>query len=253
MGFFTHEKCAICNEKVGTFTSIYLNEGVFICSSCAKKAGLSDSFPESSLKVLSINEIKDRINVLTKDKDDNLERIRNFKTTTQFDNDIWFDDENKWFVIPRYGEINDCYVFKYDDVACVEVIEDGDVKYKSGDNIDNNEFFINDVSTKFLCKRLQIKVTTKKDNIKEFYISFVDGEVSRESERYKRIVRDIKSIILKFQHIINGDEIKIEPEVKKIDYSVADEIKKFKELLDMNAITQEEFDMKKKELLNLHK
>ena len=33
--------------------------------------------------------------------------------------------------------------------------------------------------------------------------------------------------------------------------SVADEIKKFKELLDMGAITQEEFDAKKKQLLGL--
>lgn len=33
--------------------------------------------------------------------------------------------------------------------------------------------------------------------------------------------------------------------------SVADEIKKFKELLDMGAITQEEFDTKKKQLLGL--
>ena len=33
--------------------------------------------------------------------------------------------------------------------------------------------------------------------------------------------------------------------------STADEIKKYKELLDMGAITQEEFDLKKKELLNL--
>ena len=33
--------------------------------------------------------------------------------------------------------------------------------------------------------------------------------------------------------------------------SVADEIRKFKELLDMGAITQEEYDLKKKELLNL--
>lgn len=36
----------------------------------------------------------------------------------------------------------------------------------------------------------------------------------------------------------------------KKDISVADEIKKFKELLDINAITQEEFDTKKKELLS---
>ncbi|MBO5333379.1 MAG: SHOCT domain-containing protein [Clostridia bacterium] len=33
--------------------------------------------------------------------------------------------------------------------------------------------------------------------------------------------------------------------------SIADELKKFKELLDMGAITQEEFDAKKKELLGL--
>jgi hypothetical protein len=34
-------------------------------------------------------------------------------------------------------------------------------------------------------------------------------------------------------------------------YSPADEIKKFKELLDMGAITQEEFDAKKKQILGL--
>ena len=36
---------------------------------------------------------------------------------------------------------------------------------------------------------------------------------------------------------------------KSTDLSVADEIKQFKELLDMGAITQEEFDRKKKDLL----
>ena len=33
--------------------------------------------------------------------------------------------------------------------------------------------------------------------------------------------------------------------------TIADEILKFKELLDVGAITQEEFDAKKKQLLNL--
>ncbi|EQE95041.1 short C-terminal domain protein, partial [Clostridioides difficile CD129] len=36
-----------------------------------------------------------------------------------------------------------------------------------------------------------------------------------------------------------------------ISSSTADEILKYKNLLDMEAITQEEFDAKKKELLNL--
>ncbi|MBR0349272.1 MAG: SHOCT domain-containing protein [Clostridia bacterium] len=36
-----------------------------------------------------------------------------------------------------------------------------------------------------------------------------------------------------------------------IKQTSADELKKFKELLDMGAITQEEFDAKKKQLLGL--
>lgn len=37
----------------------------------------------------------------------------------------------------------------------------------------------------------------------------------------------------------------------RMNVSVADEIKKFKELLDLGAITQEEFDIQKKKLLGL--
>ena len=59
---------------------------------------------------------------------------------------------------------------------------------------------------------------------------------------------------------VNTDKISLE-EFEKIKQeqnapvtnsaSVADELKKFKELLDMGAITQEEFDAKKKQLLGL--
>ena len=41
------------------------------------------------------------------------------------------------------------------------------------------------------------------------------------------------------------------PGVQTAVISVADELRKFKDLLDMNAITQAEFDQKKKELLNM--
>ncbi len=45
--------------------------------------------------------------------------------------------------------------------------------------------------------------------------------------------------------------IKEEPLKSKATLGVADEIKKYKELLDSGTITQEEFEQKKKELLNL--
>ncbi|MFN1845698.1 SHOCT domain-containing protein [Clostridioides difficile] len=42
-----------------------------------------------------------------------------------------------------------------------------------------------------------------------------------------------------------------EDKKESISSSTADEILKYKNLLDIEAITQEEFDAKKKELLNL--
>ena len=56
---------------------------------------------------------------------------------------------------------------------------------------------------------------------------------------------------------LTEDEAKAEMEKQNAptqvvaETSAADELKKFKELLDMGVITQEEFDAKKKQLLGL--
>lgn len=84
------------------------------------------------------------------------------------------------------------------------------------------------------CKKLLIETTIlaedwrtytrdKKEKMKQ---SFKNGEYSRENIGF-----------------IN------QPVIKQVNN--ADEIKKYKELLDMGAITQEEFDTKKKQLLDL--
>ncbi len=58
----------------------------------------------------------------------------------------------------------------------------------------------------------------------------------------------IISFVKRASFIICEDEEKSDENVKKSDI---DKIKEFKELLDSGAITQEEFDEKKKQLLNL--
>lgn len=62
-------------------------------------------------------------------------------------------------------------------------------------------------------------------------------------------------IISALQLMYNSQIKDAETNTKKIDIdnnSVADEIKKFKELLDMGAITETEFDIKKKQLLGIN-
>ncbi len=66
--------------------------------------------------------------------------------------------------------------------------------------------------------------------------------------------KDIHEVISKLlAERQNKEKTPVETTVNQtiVETSTADELKKFKELLDMGAITQEEFDTKKKELLGL--
>lgn len=49
----------------------------------------------------------------------------------------------------------------------------------------------------------------------------------------------------------NNEADKSQLKLKQKNGSAVEQIKEYKELLDIGAITQEEFDLKKKELLNL--
>ena len=81
------------------------------------------------------------------------------------------------------------------------------------------------------------------------YINLIESlNVKKSGSIYKSassIAQDIISILEIISH---------ENEVSKNSSSsdsIAEEIKKYKELLDIGAITQEEFDAKKKQLLQL--
>ena len=80
-------------------------------------------------------------------------------------------------------------------------------------------------------------------------IRYETGEVSEEekqsfkekfAEGYNKTKYSVSNLFSKFGN--NKDKIKTDP---------IEEIKKYKELLDSGIINQEEFDKKKKELLNL--
>lgn len=75
------------------------------------------------------------------------------------------------------------------------------------------------------------------------------------SEAKKDVIKIMPEVYSYILNKINSQKKEISNEKKvetKIDNSlIVEDIKRFKELLDMGAITQEEYDKKKKELLNL--
>lgn len=83
----------------------------------------------------------------------------------------------------------------------------------------------------------------------------VNGNVYEVAQKYTNMVNSViktnKTTTNEFMREVANYIIGKVSQYKKVDYSVADEIKKFKALLDSNAITQEEYDEKKRQLLSL--
>ena len=266
MGLFSKEICIICGNEAGAMSRTKLNNGTFLCSNCVAKTGLSQGFTINTLKGLAEDEIKKRIEYHEKDMKENSERVSNFNATYQVGGYIWFDDNNKWFVFPQgtfSSKINNCYVFKYDEIIDFEVLEDGTAITKGGLGkalVGGAIFGLagaiaggTSKKTKEICNKLEIKVTTRNQDRPVIYLNLINTEFKKSSFVYKTASKSVQDILSKFQIIVDSleQEKGIQSQNISSNISAADEVKKFKELLDIGAITQEEFDKKKKELLNI--
>jgi len=97
-------------------------------------------------------------------------------------------------------------------------------------------------------------ITVKKGGLSAGYIHF-ETSGSEAKKGYKNNVNDDATIVFGMQS--NSAALKFKEAVEKqiarvnspIGESAADEIAKFKDLLDKGVITQDEFDQKKKKLL----
>lgn len=92
----------------------------------------------------------------------------------------------------------------------------------------------------------KVNEVTTKGYVNIYPVGLVEPENDLYSEAYHYIITRVKEYL---------EKDKVKPAVQNAanqstTVSVADEIRKFKELLDMGAITQEEFDAQKKRLLS---
>ncbi len=266
MGLFSKEKCILCGTEVGPLVRTKMNDGNFLCNNCVAKTKLSDGYNIDTLKSSSLDEIKKRIEFVDNDLKENSERISAFIPTYKVDAYVWFDDNHKWFVFPKTSfttKIDNCYVFKYEDVLDFEVLEDGTSITKGGlgKALVGGAIFglagaiVGGTSkkTKQMCNKLQIKITTRNLDKPIIYLTLINSETKKNGFIYKQASKCVQEILSKFQIVIDQIEQTQNESLnsRANNFSAADEVKKYKDLLDMGAITKEEFDMKKKELLKL--
>lgn len=157
---------------------------------------------------------------------------------------------------------------KFSDIVSFELLEDNDTVMKGGVGraLVGGALFggvgaivgSNTRKSKSVCNMLRVKITVSNMNIPPQYVDFITSPTKTDSFIYKSAYNDAQRCLSLLQVICDKVNAAKQEEMSKANtttaqpaFSAADEIMKFKQLLDMGAITQEEFDAKKKQLLGL--
>lgn len=89
-----------------------------------------------------------------------------------------------------------------------------------------------------------------KDSTEDLIFSYSSYELDEAQESYIEILKGLKRLKVMLEDYANINDANKETSIAVNEKSIPEQIKEYKELLDMDAITKEEFEMKKKELLN---
>ncbi|WP_342512300.1 SHOCT domain-containing protein [Sporosarcina sp. FSL K6-1522] len=247
--------CAICNSGTTFLFRRKIANNEVVCEDCFKKAKTLTTKQVIKLKTVTADEIRQSIS------DTVGNAVMNFIPTKVIGTAIQFDDENKRLLIPSsFGNDN---IYKYDDIVSYELLEDDEVVTSGGLGraaIGGMLFggagavvgAVTGRKNKGVCNSLGIKLTLNNMSQPVVYIPFILTKTKTDSDAYKAAASQAQECLSVLQLICNQQEAPASNSRNdNAAGSAADEIKKFKELLDDGILTQEEFDAKKKELLGL--
>lgn len=261
MGLFGFGKkmttCVACGEETEVESYKKLTDGGYICQKCF----LMSRYPKEVIYKKTSEEMKDRIKELERRKED----LKTFQTTTRIDKFLCVDEKNKRWFVPDgpLGKAEYPLIHKFSDVVEFELLEDGGTITSGGVGraVAGAALFggvgavVGGVTggkkSKAVCYSLQLKITLNTLENPTEYITFIKGETKSKDPIYRERYESAHKCLSMFQIIVDMCEKENSTTSSPQLIDVAGEIKKFKELLDMGAITQEEFDAKKKQLLGI--
>ena len=257
MGLFGKKKadiCCICDTEIGVLN---IEDG-WICNSCFKEYcdALSMTKAPKILKKLDIEKT-----ISSTKKNNELQKI--FNPTNNIENYIEFDEDNKKWLVSKRSE-NDKkapIIHSYENIVKFEILEDGEsiVSGGVGRAIVGGALFgatgaivggiTGKKTTRKVVDTFKIKITFNNINNPLEYVNLINAKTKTNSSIYQNACNEAQEILSVLSIIIKNND-KADNEQSKTSDSI-EQVKGLKELLDLGAITEEEFNTKKKELLNL--
>lgn len=252
MGFFDLKvECSICGKNAG-LNRYQIKDKGWVCSECFKKAGFNFMTP---IKAMSAEDVKSAIALRNRFD----EELKVFSPTKVIGSHIEFDDTQKKWLVSRK---NNPRIFNYSDIIDFELLDDGESITKGGIGraVAGGMLFggvgaivggaTGKKKNKAICKSLRIKITINDIKNPSVFLDFISSDMKKDGFIYKNIYNAAQECLSTLQLICSSLETP-ETNNNSTQISSADEILKYKNLLDSGIITQEEFEAKKKQLLGL--
>lgn len=246
--------CVICGAELSIWNGQFkLSDGV-LCRDCIMRTGLG--FNENITKTLNTAAIRQ----LIEQQSHQFEYDSRFVASADF-GEIAFDDKMCLVRIKKLvGFHHEFKYYKYNQIANYELLENGSSVTKSkgtiGRAVVGGLLFggigaivggaTSKRTTNTVCNSLKLMISFTNNPIPTDDIKLISGEVSTSSQTYSAACDKAQKIIFALQQIIDSNAT---PQISSS--SPADEILKYKRLLDEGIITVDEFNQKKKQLLGM--
>lgn len=241
------EICPVCGKEIGFLTGkVKVKDGV-VCSKCTAKAGFNTTDGKELMSASGLTAA--RFFSLVEANEDE----KNLKPNCY--SSLTFDDANK---IMTYKTNYETFKeIKYKEILGAEIIETNGIEGQSGakqaliggvlaGNTGATIGGLHGRKATNVSNALYVEINTTNIDCGVIFIDFIATPTDINSAHYKFSSQRAHELTAKLQATISQNNSENDASSQ---LSVADELLKYKKLLDMNAITQEEYELVKKKLI----
>ena len=183
-----------------------------------------------------------------------------------------FDDEHRIMILAQKPHIlykpKHFTIFRYDQIINVDLIQNGEnlsITEKSGLGraaagglmFGGAGAVVGALSGKKktkseeICKELKLRITVRDYDDPAFYITIINTPQKTNGFVYKSGMKEAHNILSQLEKIIDEEQYVSDVRSPEPSGNITEEIREFKALMDEGIITEEEFNAKKKELLDI--
>ena len=241
MGIFTdlfvnnepYHTCSVCGKNEARKK---LNDG-YICKECKKRCWDYCFLFPCDWHNMDLARVQRAI--------ENYELLKIYQPNRKIKKHIGFDDANRLFQTMESGPVN-----RYEELVSWELVQNGMGIIKGGIRKDTSAVTGAAVRTERVYQ-FEIQIYTENKGSPTVYIELLQhGAIQYGDWRYREYLEIARQIIRELDKIAESMRQE-EPVVVSNTVSGADEILKYKNLLDQGILTPEEFESKKKQILGL--